>query len=437
MAVAINAIRRLEAKIEDLTSAVNASKLPHAAPMPPPPSAPLFDHQSPHTTFSQPSPGAYVQSAPSVLPHHERPSVHEMAMSPQAVATPGKSPFSVADIQSRIALSFSQHRVALWPAVKHILPADFVTARAELAQDYIVEIESQRAPLPIRIDRPFGTLSDSWLMNLPQSAIKGLADAYFAVFHRNTPILDKFYFHSSTLGAAMDNEFGYDMESCLVLIVLALGCLAVKAHEEGDFTLPSRSLVPEGGFMRPEWFELTTDNPPGLKFFNEARRRFGFLMCQNDLQAGQYYMLTTIYYSHILRPLDSWTTVNRAALCCTNILSRTETTDFENWEGDMFSRLFWNTLMYETVITQELDLLPHSGLLEYEPEVPLPKFTACPRPKTSISGLLTDGDDPFFNFHFLAQAAHRIILTRVKQSLYYFAEKEGYPSASITAEMRE
>jgi hypothetical protein len=70
--------------------------------------------------------------------------------------------------------------------------------------------------------------------------------------------------------------------------------------------------------------------------------------------------------------------------------------------------------------------------LEYEPDVPLPKFTA---PKTSIAGLVTDDDDSFFNFHFLSQAAHRIILTRVKQSLYYFAEKEAFPSASITAEM--
>ncbi|KAF2030679.1 hypothetical protein EK21DRAFT_111769 [Setomelanomma holmii] len=434
MAVAINAIRRLEAKIEDLTTAVNASQASPMAPLPPPP--PLaVDHRSPLTTFSQPSPGSLAQGAPSMLSHHERPSIHELAMSPQAVATPSKSPFSVSESQNRIALSFSQHRVALWPAVKHILPAEFVAARTKLVQDYIVEIESQRAPLPTHVDRPYGAFPDSWLMSLPQSACKGLADAYFAVFHRNTPILDKFFFYSSTLGAAMNNEFGYDIESCLVLIVLALGCLAVKAHEEGDFALPSRSSVSNRGFVRPEWFELTTDDPPGLKFFNEARRRFGFLMCQNDLQAGQYYMLTTLYFSHILRPLDSWTTVNRAALCCTSLLSRTESTDFEQWEGDMFSRLFWNTLMYETVITQELDLLPHSGLLEYEPDVPLPKFTACPRPKTSISGLLTDGDDSFFNFHFLAQAAHRIILTRVKQSVYFFAEKEGYPSASITAEM--
>lgn len=433
MAVAINAIRRLESKIEDLTVAINMPKATATAPLPP--SAPLFDHRSPQSTFSQPSPGSYAQTVPSNHHRNDRMSIHELAMSPQAAGTPGKSPFQVSDVNNKVALSFSQHRVAIWPAVKQILPAGFVSARVELPQDYIMDIENQRTPLPMHIDRPYNTDSESWLMSLPQSVVKGLSDAYFAVFHRNTPVLDKFYFYSSTLGLAMENDFGYDIESCLVLTVLALGCLAVKAHEEGNFALPSRHGSSCRGFVHPEWYELTVDSPPGLKFFNEARKRFGFLMCQNNLQAGQFYMLSTLYYAQILRPLDSWTTVNRAALCCTAILSRTEAKDFDQWEGDMLSRLFWNTLMYETVITQELDLLPHSGLLDYEPDTPLPKFMPCPRPKTSISGLLTDEDDSFFNFHFLAQAAHRIILTRVKQSIYYFAEREGYPSANLTAEM--
>ncbi|KAJ4361960.1 hypothetical protein N0V83_010901 [Neocucurbitaria cava] len=433
MAVAINAIRRLESKIEDLTAAINAPQAPAAMPLPPP--GPLPDHRSPQSTYSQPSPGSHGPIAHSHRSRNDRISIHELAMSPQVMGTPAKSPYSVPETHSKVALSFSQHRVALWPSVKQILPTEFVSARTELSEDYIMEIENQRAPLPMHIDRPPNTLRDSWLMDLQQSVVKGLSDAYFAVFHRNTPVLDKFHFHATTLGLAVENEFGCDIESCLVLTVLALGCLAVKAHEEGNFALPSRRSSTVHGFIYPDWYELTLDAPPGLKFFNEARKRFGFLMCQNDLQAGQFYMLQTLYYAQILRPLDSWTTVNRAALCCTSILSRTNTTDFDKWEGDMLSRLFWNTLMYESVITQELDLLPHSGLLNYEIETPLPKFMPCPRPKTSISGLITDEEDSLFNFHFLAQAAHRILLTRVKQSLYFIAERENFPSASLTAEM--
>lgn len=170
MTVAINAIRRLEAKIEDLTAVVSASKSAPALPTPAP--AQAFDHRSPISTFSQPSPRNDTQGP--LVPRHDRFNVHEPAMSPQAAATPGRSPLAVSEIQSTIALSFSQHRVAIWPAVKQVLASEFVTASAELPQDYVADIESRRAPLPIQINRPLGTHPDSWLMDLSQSVVKGL-----------------------------------------------------------------------------------------------------------------------------------------------------------------------------------------------------------------------------------------------------------------------
>jgi hypothetical protein len=428
MAAAINAIRRLEAKVQDLTTAVNIS---NAAP----PQLP-FDHRSPVSTFSQPSPGIITghQGSVSSFVRHDRSNVTDVGKSPQTVDTPGKSPYAVPESHNSVNISFSQHGVSEWPAIKQILPPEFVFARAALPRDYILKGESQRPPLPMHIDYPLGHFSENWLSGLTLSVIKGLADAYFAVFDRNMPVLDKFHFFSNTLGLAMENDFGYEIETCLVLNVLALGCLAVKAHEEGNFPLPSRFPTSSTGFARPEWYGLIVDEPPGLKFFNEARKRSGFLMCQNDLQTGQFYMLSTLYYAQILRPIDSWATVNRAALCCMSNLTGSEDIDFGDWEGDMFSRLYWNTLMYETIITQELSL-PLSGLLEYEADMPIPKFTPCPRPKTSISVLLVDDDDSFFNFHFLAQAAHRIILTRIRHSLYSFVEKEGSPTPALTAEI--
>lgn len=454
MTVAINAIRRLEAKIEELTSAITASSLTSIPDTeepdhtrqsvthngrsvtstfsnshPPPLSA--LDHRSPVSTFSHASPGVIAQHPAH---YNIRGSVHESGPSPQTIGTPGQSPYPLTDAQGRVNLSFSQHGVALWPAVKQILPPEFITAREQLPREYIVETENQRPPLSITIESAYRPMGDQWLTSLPLSVIKGLSDAYFSIFHRNTPVLDKFHFFSNTLGIAMENDFGYDIETCLVLNVLALGCLAVKAHEEGNFPLPSRQGVNNSQFVRPEWYDLVLDDPAGLKFFNEARRRFGFLMCQNDLQSAQFYMLSTMFYAQILRPIDSWTTVNRASLCCISILKRTESINFDEWEGDMFSRVFWSTLMYETIIIQELDL-PLSGLLEYEADMPIPKFTPCPRPKTSISGLLVDEDDSFFNFHFLAQAAHRILLTRIRHSLYSFVEREGSPTPAITAEM--
>ena len=430
MSVAIQAIRRLESKIEDLTAAIHTSPA-----LPPAAKAQFLDQEPTCLTSAEPSPGSHAQMRETNHTRDNSRSIDELVRSPESAGTPAQGHVLGTEAHTIIALSFSQHRVAIWPAMKQILPVDFNTARSQLSEDYIAEIENQRAPLPMNTDRSNNTRPEFWLMDLPQAVVQGLANAYFAVFNRNMPILDKHYFYSSTLSQTVESEFAYEMESCLVLNVLALGCLAVKAHEEGDFALPSRLSLSGHGFVRPDWYELIKEEIPGLTFFNEARKRFGFLMCQNDLQAGQFYMLSTLYYAQILRPLDSWTMVNRAALCCTSLLSRVESVDFDHWEGDMLSRLFWNTLMYETVITQELDLLPRSGLLEYEAGTPLPKFMPFPRLQKMGAEQSVDEADSFFNFHFLAQAAHRIILTRIKQSLYYFAERDGFPSAKVTAEM--
>jgi hypothetical protein len=40
------------------------------------------------------------------------------------------------------------------------------------------------------------------------------------------------------------------------------------------------------------------EEQPGLRFFNEARRRIGFLMCDNDIQSCQFYMLSSYVSRH-------------------------------------------------------------------------------------------------------------------------------------------
>ncbi|TQB69499.1 hypothetical protein MPDQ_001816 [Monascus purpureus] len=97
--------------------------------------------------------------------------------------------------------------------------------------------------------------------------------------------------------------------------------------------------------------------------------------------------------------------------------------NFDEWEGDMKSRVFWNCLMVETILVQELHL-PPSGLLRLEELVPIPKFigfeTAGFVP-AKFPSLCDELDDSYFQYHFLAQVAHRIILTRIRHSLYFFS----------------
>lgn len=87
----------------------------------------------------------------------------------------------------------------------------------------------------------------------------------------------------------------------------------------------------------------------------------------------------------------------------------------------MKSRVYWNCLMNETILVQELHL-PPSGLSRLEEQVPIPKFiafetTGYPSTRYPSSTVV---DDSYFQYHFLAQVAHRIILTRIRHSLYFY-----------------
>jgi hypothetical protein len=302
-----------------------------------------------------------------------------------------------------------------------------------LGKNYVIDLEMKRPSLPMYICPFPPQAADSWLETLPLSMVKGLADAFFATFNPFTPIMDKNFFFAFTLGAAIESSFGYTMESCLLLNVLALGCLAVQAHHEGNYPLPGTR---SGGFEPPDWMDVVDEEPPGLRFFNEARRRIGFLMCDNDIQSCQFYLLSSVYYSQILRPMDAWAMIHRAATCCLSMLTNHDVS-FDEWEGDMKSRVYWNCLMNETILVQELHL-PPSGLARLEEFVPIPKFIPFQSAgfvSASLFSLAGEIDDAFFQYHFLAQVAHRIILTRIRHSLYFYSDSGTFPLPAVNAEL--
>jgi hypothetical protein len=105
-------------------------------------------------------------------------------------------------------------------------------------------------------------------------------------------------------------------------------------------------------------------------------------------------------------------------------MNSSDPVNFDTWEGDMESRVFWCTLMYETILIQELGL-PKSGLAEFEAVVPLPKFRSFWEPCVSIGNRQQVAeDDAFFQYHFLAQAANRIMLTRIMNSHYFYGKSD-------------
>ncbi|KAK6500507.1 hypothetical protein TWF481_010851 [Arthrobotrys musiformis] len=344
-------------------------------------------------------------------------------------------------------MSFSAHKILQWPAIQDLL-LNYLPG-VDLTDDYATKLEAARPPLPF--DAPtgggYGTIRNlgkqDWLQSLPLSVIRGLTEAYFNTFNTSNPILDRGYFYTATLSVAMGSGFGYDIESCILLVVLALGCMAVTAHKEAGFPLfPLRGEEGDGmmGFVPPDWMDVTEETggmPSGLRFLNEQRRRIGFLMCGMGLEYVQCHLLVGLYYAQAVRVLDHWNMIHKAAVGCLMLLngSKVELMDWDAWESDMLARVFWNTLMFESILVQELDV-PPSGLTDYEEIVPLPKFPSYASPSSLASSSVEDTESNY-QYHFLAQAAHRKLLNRMRNSVYsYESEMAQFPSITLSRELQ-
>jgi hypothetical protein len=319
----------------------------------------------------------------------------------------------------QLVLSFSAHQSIHWPGVQAILPHNLASTVRSMEKSYPTHLESNRSVLSPTVSAQALSLTGDWLSSLSLSCVKDLSNAYFDTYNRVYPFIDRDFYFSSTLAVVVREGFGHDMESCLVLNVMALGCMGLKASEEGGFTTDQAPVTP---LIR----HIMDEEISGLSFFNESRRRVGVCLCERTIEACQYYLTSAIYYAQVMRPVDKWMMTNRAATICTSYW-KCPPDPSDEWLSDMQSRLFWCSLMLESVIVQELEL-PPSGLKGWEDEVPLPKFTTYPYASNSRA---QHADDSFYHYHFLAQIAQRIILNRIRDELFY-----SNPSTKLAEELR-
>ncbi|KAK6359163.1 hypothetical protein TWF696_000331 [Orbilia brochopaga] len=434
-----SSIYRLERKIEDVASLIRQQNGPFTDPPRDHPPVPVeITHGDGHKDRLS---IANVLNASPVAKHARMHTDADALFAPVPSASNSTDHFADGARQ----MSFSAHRILQWPAIHALLP-DFLQG-SELVENYATKLEATRPPLPFTVSpsRHSTGSSDSerqdWLQSLPISVIRGLTEAYFNMFNTSNPILDRGYFYSATLSTVMESGFGYNIESCVLLVVLALGSMAVTAHREADFPLyPLHDGDYEGtplGFVPPDWIDVTEEAeglPSGLRFFNEQRKRFGFLMCGTGLEYVQCHLLAGLYYAQTVRVLDHWHMVNKAAVGCLMLLngSQADSYNWDSWKCDMLARVFWNILMFESILVQELDV-PPSGLSDYEDIVPLPKFPSYP-----VSGSKTvEENDTNYQYHFLAQAAHRKLLNRMRNSIYtYEPGMQQFPSIALSRELQ-
>jgi hypothetical protein len=341
-----------------------------------------------------------------------------LIMSPPQLSDIHKAISTTGSTYSDTKLSFSAHQAVHWPGLHTAQSYAFFPPGANGSGAYLADIELESPAFPEDIQT--SDFPEQWLDTLSLSTVKGLSNAYFNTFNRIFPFLDRDYYFANTLSSVVGQGFGYDIDSCLVLSVMALGCLGAKAFEEGDYHNDDK--LARTGVIH----NLMVQDVPGKALFIESRRRIGACSCSKDIEISQYYLTAALFYSQAMRPVHQWMMTDRASTNCLLFWNHARGLSDE-WSADMQSRVFWSSLLMEAVIVQELDL-PRSRLRELEDVVPLPKFIPYPLTKKSHS---SRKDDSYFSYHFLAQIAHRIILTRIRDELYHPS-----PSTMVASELR-
>ncbi|KAK9363308.1 hypothetical protein V1504DRAFT_437829 [Lipomyces starkeyi] len=243
------------------------------------------------------------------------------------------------------------------------------------------------SPLSLETNRPPLQLNPNVLLDL--SHIQPFVTSFFKNVNPFYAIVSPFSWQSY-YRIALSRGFRAGPESVIVLLVLALG----EASMEESLTL-----------CRP-------NSPiPGLKFFASSWPLVTNILISNSIIDAQALMLTSAYLFYLVRPLEAWTILSATCMKIRAIIATTPPETLPHDEKEQLERIFWNALVFESDLLDELDL-PHSGIELHEDDVGLPSgFISVPEQAS-----LAPGSDDLW--YFLAGIAIRRLLNRVHHMLY-------------------
>ncbi|KAF9870048.1 hypothetical protein CkaCkLH20_12528 [Colletotrichum karsti] len=184
------------------------------------------------------------------------------------------------------------HKMMRWDAVRKMLVEAGISAQeADFLKpnfpSLILEQQGRTEPLPISSTIKLGQLKPVFVNNR--------STTYFSTFHLLHPILDEQNFRNTTVSKAFNRgRLTDNVDATLVLLVLALA-------DMGEATCTDPGLVQQhiqqhGG-------------PPGLSYFNEARRRMGFFVADCTLETVQLLILAGGLNLELEQPLTGLTSL--------------------------------------------------------------------------------------------------------------------------------
>lgn len=194
-----------------------------------------------------------------------------------------------------------------WPKIR-----DLVSKRWD--PQVLVQLEMSREPLPLGTTRP--------PVDLSNSATGAYVQAFFERVNVWYACVNPYTWHS-TYRKALAAHFREGTESCIVLLVLALGCASLAG---------SISQYPP------------KTEPPGYSYFATAWNLLPAIMARNDIASAQCQILASAYFFYMVRPLEAW---NLLASVSMKLQLLFNAVPLPAGVKQLSERVYWNTLLFE------------------------------------------------------------------------------------------
>jgi len=356
------------------------------------------------TVYATSQPTSVYPAGTPLLVDHDGQEPH------QAASGPPTSPIPTSNGGYRYDSSVS--RVLEWPVIRQLLenlgqkpqatpseldlsalPDGIRGSTASLPTDGIQAVGISNTNV-LQVPLQFPSSSRGLDLNPPTidwDTMQRLTKGYFDAFNFLHPIMDRQWFTSNILTSILNNGFQEDTTSTLVLLVFALGEVAYTASEVPISAYKGRPSGIKGG---------TIDRPPGITYFNEARKRMGFGLTEVSVENVQMFALAALYNQSCGQALECWRMSVLASLACQALISRISS-ELHHPRADLIRRVFWHCVMTETYLQLEFGL-PPTGLEKLDDTIGLPDY----------SGPITEDDyignqATHFQEHFAAQIVLR------------------------------
>ncbi|KAK8056713.1 hypothetical protein PG993_001940 [Apiospora rasikravindrae] len=356
-----------------------------------------------------------VRDQPRATPWHSS-GVHSPA--PMGHAAPRQTHYSY---------SSATYKVISWPFVQQFLGSskkiaamveplvkkngaavmlDLHARATPLPQDTFEMAASRRgsaAPnLEVPLRNPSGGLHMD-PMSFSWENMHRLSKAYFDTFNLLYPFMDRAQFQTEILSSVATNGFDESLNSTLACLVLALGEVAISGIQGNPLTTNmGRPSGIKGGSL---------ERPPGLAFFNEARKRMGYNLTQCSLENVQVFSLASLYYETCCHHVEFWRMTTSASLACQALLT-SNPEELKSHRADLVRRMFWHCIMTETYLNLEFNL-PLTGLENFDDMVGLPDFSAGSFSEEDYIG----NQASHFQEHFASQIVLRRLLVEFHTTL--------------------